>query len=182
MEEKILVKTRREKTDQISPDPTRTPDDPKLARLKTQLDHIAWIMDQCFRIPGVKWRFGAEAIIGLVPGAGDVLGGIVGLVVLVRAFQYRLPKVVIARMIFNNVIDVTVGTIPILGDVFDVFWKSNTKNMKLFHKYAGQPEQSTTRHWLFLFSLIGFFVMIFFFIIAAIIYVLSRAIVFVSTQ
>jgi len=148
----------------------------QLDRSKAQLDHIAWLMDECIRIPGVNWRFGIDALIGLIPGAGDILGGLIGLLLLVRAFQYRLPKVVITRMILNNLIDVTVGSIPLLGDAFDFFWKSNSKNMTLFHEYAGQPEASTTRHWLFLWLLISLFLFVFFLIFAGIIYLASRTI------
>ena len=148
----------------------------QLAKSTAQLDHIAWLMDDCFRIPGVNWRFGVDALIGLIPGAGDVLGGLIGLLLLVRAFQYRLPKVVITRMIVNNLIDVTVGSIPFLGDAFDFFWKSNSKNMTLFHEYAGQPEASTLRHWLLLWLLISFFLFIFFLIFAGLIYFASRTV------
>jgi hypothetical protein len=178
MGEKMIEKRRAEDGFSAPLQQTRRPDDARLERSKAQLDHIAWLMDECFRIPGVNWRFGADAIIGLIPGAGDIIGALIGLVLLVRAFQYRLPKVVIARMVLNNVIDVTVGSIPLLGDAFDFFWKSNSKNMKLFHEYAGQPEQNTTRHWLFLASLIALFVMIFFFVLSAIIYLAARTIGF----
>jgi Domain of unknown function (DUF4112) len=147
-----------------------------LERSKAQLDHIAWLMDECFRIPGLNWRFGVEALIGLVPGAGDVLGGLIGLLLLIRAFQYRLPKVVVARMIFNNIIDVAVGSIPLFGDAFDFIWKSNSKNMKLFHEYAGQPAANTMRHWLFLWALIVLFLFVFFLVFAGILYLFSRTI------
>jgi hypothetical protein len=148
----------------------------ELERSRQQIDRIAYIMDNCFRIPGLNWRFGAEALIGLVPGAGDVIGGIIGLFLLVRAIQFRLPKVVIARMVLNNLIDVTVGAIPFLGDAFDFFWKSNTKNMNLFHQYAGQPEKSTSRHWMLIGAIIFSFTLLFVLVFAGIIYLASRTI------
>jgi Domain of unknown function (DUF4112) len=166
MEEKIIVR----------PKTTEQRNEIQLDRSKAQLDHIAWLMDECFRIPGVNWRFGLDALIGLIPGAGDVLGGLMGLLLLIRAFQYRLPKVVITRMILNNLIDVTVGAIPLLGDAFDFIWKSNSKNMQLFHEYAGQPEASTTRHWLLIWLLISLFLFVFFLIFAGIIYFASHTI------
>jgi hypothetical protein len=137
----------------------------QLERTRKQLDHYAWLMDNCFRIPGIGWRFGLEAILGIFPGAGDVIGGAMGVVLLVRAFQFKLPKIVIFRMILNTLIDVTVGAIPLLGDLFDFVWKSNTKNMKLFHKYAGEPETSTRKHWIFVGILIGSFLLLFFVIV-----------------
>lgn len=148
----------------------------ELDRSRQQIDRIAYIMDECFRIPGLNWRFGVEALLGLVPGAGDVIGGIIGLFLLVRAFQFKLPKVVIARMVINNLIDVTVGSVPFLGDAFDFFWKSNTKNMNLFHQYAGQPEKSTTSHWILIGGIVISFVLLFLLIFAAIIYLASRTI------
>jgi Domain of unknown function (DUF4112) len=131
-----------------------------LERVKDQLDHVAWLMDNAFRIPGLGWRFGVEAIIGLVPGAGDIVSGIIGVILLYRAFQFKLPGVVILRMIFNNLIDVTIGTIPFLGDLFDFVWKSNTRNMKLFRQYAEEPAASTTKHWIFIGAFVGGFLLL----------------------
>jgi hypothetical protein len=145
-----------------------------LERVKDQLDHIAWLMDNAFRIPGLGWRFGVEALIGLVPGAGDIVSGAIGLVLLFRAFQFKLPGVVIMRMIFNNLIDITVGSIPFLGDLFDFVWKSNTKNMKLFRQYAEEPATSTTKHWIFIASVIGGFVLIMIAILLLFIYFIYR--------
>lgn len=128
-----------------------------LSRARNQLDQIAWILDDMFRIPGLNWRFGLDALIGLIPGVGDVIGASLGLILLVRAIQFRLPGIVIARMIINSLIDLLVGAIPLVGDLFDFAWKSNSMNMKLFHKYAQEPEGSTTRHWMFIAILILFF-------------------------
>ena len=128
-----------------------------LERVKDQLDSFAWLMDNYFRIPGLGWRFGIEAIIGLVPGLGDVVTGALGVLLLVRAVQFKLPKIVITRMILNNLIDITVGAIPFFGDLFDFAFKSNTMNMVLFRKYAEGPNESTASHWIFVAMLISFF-------------------------
>lgn len=125
-----------------------------LSRIKDQLDSFAWLMDNYFRIPGLGWRFGIEAIIGLIPGFGDVVTGALGVLLLLRAIQFKLPKIVITRMILNNLIDILVGAIPFLGDLFDFVFKANTKNMVLFRKYAEGPTKSTTGHWIFLVCLI----------------------------
>lgn len=131
--------------------------DAGLSRAKDQLDQIAWIMDNAFKIPGLNWRFGAEALVGLIPGAGDVVSGAVGLLLLLRAFQFKLPKIVIVRMLVNSILDITIGAIPFIGDLFDFVWKSNTRNMVLFRQYAEGPAESTTRHWIFLGSVLGLF-------------------------
>jgi uncharacterized protein DUF4112 len=130
---------------------------PDLSRTQTQLDHLAWLLDNLFRIPGTNWRFGLDALIGLVPGAGDVVAAILSLFLLVRAFQFRLPKIVILRMLINSLLDFSIGAIPLLGDAFDMFYKANTRNMKLFREYAEGPLASTTRHWIFIGCLIGGF-------------------------
>jgi hypothetical protein len=128
-----------------------------LEQVKDQLDHLAWLMDNYFRIPGLGWRFGFEAIIGLIPGFGDVVSGVIGVVLLMRAVQFKLPKIVITRMVLNNLIDITVGAIPFLGDLFDFAFKANTRNMVLFRQYAEGPTKSTKSHWIFLICLmLGF--------------------------
>src|SRR5262249_5035756 len=105
-----------------------------LPRVQKQLDHFAWLMDSCFRIPGLGWRFGLEGLIGIVPGLGDIIGGLLALVLVIRALQFRLPKIVIARMVVNYSLDLLIGLIPFIGDAFDFAFKSNTRNMKLFQK------------------------------------------------
>jgi Domain of unknown function (DUF4112) len=156
--------------------PLKDVNEPSTPLLKTQkqLDHFAWLMDQCFRIPGTSWRFGLEAILGLFPGAGDVVSGMLSLTLLVRAFQFKLPKVVVARMILNTLIDVAIGAIPFLGDAFDFVWKSNTRNMKLFHQYAQEPDLSTKSHWIFIVALIGGFGLLFFLVCLFVIWLIYR--------
>jgi len=131
-----------------------------LERTRKQLDHFAWLMDSCFRVPGLGWRFGIEALIGLVPGLGDIVGGLLALILLIRAVQFKLPKIVVARMILNFTLDIGIGMIPFIGDAFDFAFKSNTRNMKLFHKYAGEPDTSTTRHWVVIGTIIGSFLLV----------------------
>ena len=146
----------------------------ELDRTKGQLDRLAWLLDNYFKFPGTNWRFGLDALVGLIPGAGDLGSGAIGFLLLFRAFQFRLPKVVIMRMIFNSLIDITVGAIPLIGDAFDFLWKSNSMNMKLFHEYAGEPEKSTRRHWIFILILFGSFFAVFGLILAGIIYCFYR--------
>ena len=150
---------------------------PKLVKTRDQLDHLAWLLDNCFKIPGTNWRFGLEALIGLVPGAGDAVSAILGLFLLVRAFQFKLPKIVIVRMLINSLLDFSVGAIPLIGDAFDFVYKSNTRNMKLFREYAEVPLQSTKRHWVFIVCLIGGFMGLVFLILGIVFYALWRLLV-----
>jgi hypothetical protein len=99
------------------------------------LDVLAKLMDSRFRVPGTDIRFGLDALIGLVPGAGDLTTfGISGYMLWVMA-QNGASGFVLARMILNVLIDTLVGSIPILGDLFDVAFKSNTRNMRLMEQH-----------------------------------------------
>src|SRR6185369_1102435 len=107
-------------------------------------------------------------------GAGDAVSAILGLFLLVRAFQFKLPKIVILRMLVNSLIDFSIGSIPFIGDAFDFIYKANTRNMKLFHEYAELPLLSTKRHWVFIGLLIGGFVGLLFLVLAVVFYSLYR--------
>jgi hypothetical protein len=149
----------------------------ELVKTRDQLDHLAWLLDNCFRIPGTNWRFGLEALIGLLPGAGDAVSAILGLFLLVRAFQFKLPKIVIVRMLVNSLLDFSIGAIPFLGDAFDFLYKANTRNMKLFHEYAEIPLRSTQKHWVFIALLIGGFLTTLFVVVAAVFYSIYRLLI-----
>jgi Domain of unknown function (DUF4112) len=100
------------------------------------LERLAWLMDQAFHIPGTRIRVGLDALLGLLPVGGDVLTGLVqaGLV-LVALRHYKVPKIVAARMAANVLIDIIVGAIPVLGDLFDIGFKANTRNVQLLEAY-----------------------------------------------
>src|SRR4051794_38328516 len=104
---------------------------PQLRHLET----LAKLMDNQFRIPGTNFRFGLDAIIGLIPGAGDLTTfGISGFMLFIMA-QNGASGAVLAKMILNVLIDTIVGSIPLLGDAFDFGFKSNTKNIKLMKEH-----------------------------------------------
>ena len=102
------------------------------------MDRLARLMDSQFRIPGTGIRFGLDAIIGLVPGIGDFSTFLVsGGMVLLMA-QNGASGFVLARMIFNIVIDGLIGAVPVIGDLFDVAFKANQRNMKLMHEHYSE--------------------------------------------
>jgi hypothetical protein len=111
---------------------------------------IEILLDEAFRIPGTRIRFGIDGIIGLVPGIGDVLAGIVSLVIPLAAWIRGVPYVTLARMAVNIGIGVLVGTIPVFGDAFDIFWKANRRNYHLLTRHLGEPRRHTWRDWAFL--------------------------------
>lgn len=115
-----------------------------------QLDHLASVLDDIFHIPGTKIRFGLDPIVGLVPGLGDVITGLLSFLIVFAAWRRGLPKVTILRMVANIGIDTLVGAIPIVGDIFDMIWKSNRMNYKLLVRYrVGVRKGLVARDWLF---------------------------------
>jgi hypothetical protein len=112
------------------------------------------LLDEAFRVPGTKIRFGLDGIIGLVPGLGDVLAGLLSLVIPLAAWVRGVPYVTLARMAANLGIGVLVGTIPIFGDIFDIAWKANRRNYRLLQRHLGEPRQHTWRDWSFLLLLL----------------------------
>ncbi len=100
------------------------------------LERLAWLMDRAFQIPGTRIRLGLDALLGLLPVGGDLLTGAVqaGLV-LVALRHYKVPKTVAARMVANVLLDTAVGAIPLLGDMFDIGFKANTRNIRLLEAY-----------------------------------------------
>lgn len=96
----------------------------------------ATLLDSAFRVPGTNIRFGIDAIIGLVPGLGDLSAPVFAAVLLVTSFRLRVPAVVQARMVFNAAIDMLLGLVPLLGDLVDVAWKANLRNLALLERHA----------------------------------------------
>jgi hypothetical protein len=96
----------------------------------------AVLLDSAFRVPGTKIRFGLDAIIGIVPGLGDLVAPVFTVVLLGTALRMKVPTVVVARMVLNAGIDMLMGIVPFAGDVADVFWKSDLRNMALLERYA----------------------------------------------
>jgi len=106
------------------------------------LEHVAWLMDRAFHIPGTKITVGLDALLGLLPVGGDVVTGAVQAgIVLIALYRYRVPKAVAARMAANVLLDVVVGAIPLAGDLFDVAFKANTKNIQLLNQVVDQRKQ-----------------------------------------
>lgn len=97
------------------------------------------LLDSAFEIPGTRQRFGLDALIGLVPGLGDAVSAVFSAYIILQASRLGAPKSVVTRMIANVVIDTVVGWVPVLGDLFDVAWKSNLRNMALLESHVREP-------------------------------------------
>ena len=108
---------------------------PQLERLRA----MSRLLDSAFTIPGTQYRFGLDALIGLVPGLGDAVSAVFSGYIILQASRLGAPKSVVTRMIANVALDTLVGWVPILGDLFDVAWKSNLRNVALLESHVRQP-------------------------------------------
>jgi len=119
------------------------------------------LLDEAFRIPFTRFRFGIDGIIGLVPGLGDVIAGILSLIIPIAAWTRGVPYIAVMRMGVNLTIGVLVGSIPFLGDAFDVAWKPNRRNYQLLQRHLGQPRRHTWKDWAFLAALVCALIVVF---------------------
>jgi hypothetical protein len=119
------------------------------------------LLDEAFVLPGTNIRMGLDGIIGLVPWLGDVLAGLLSLIIPLAAWVRGVPYVTLARMGVNLAIEVLVGSIPLFGDIFDIAWKANRRNYRLLCRHLGEPRRHTWRDWAFLLLLAGVLGLIF---------------------
>ncbi|HKS29000.1 MAG TPA: DUF4112 domain-containing protein [Pyrinomonadaceae bacterium] len=121
--------------------------------VEESLDQLSRWMDGLFRIPGLGWRFGLDAIVGLIPGVGDTITSLASFYILAAAVRYRVPKITLLRMGFNIGIDYVLGAVPLVGDLFDAAWKSNQMNMELIRRRATVSKEEARKgrisDWLF---------------------------------
>lgn len=111
-------------------------------RYPVQVEHLralSRLLDTAFVIPGTGYRFGLDAVIGLVPGLGDAVSAVFSSYLVLQASRLGAPRSVVSRMIANVALDTLVGWVPVLGDLFDVAWKSNVRNMALLEQHLQQP-------------------------------------------
>ena len=99
------------------------------------LERLAHWLDSVFEIPGIGVRFGLDAILGLLPGVGDTASALASVYILQAATKFGVPRITLARMTLNIGIDLLVGAIPIVGDLFDVYWKANQMNVELLRRH-----------------------------------------------
>jgi hypothetical protein len=109
------------------------PAEARIARLR----RLAWLIDGAFRLPGSRFRFGLNSVIGLAPAAGDALLTAISLYIVYEARQLGLPKLKLARMLKNVAIEAAAGAVPVLGDLFDVAFKANLRNLAILEEHFG---------------------------------------------
>ena len=103
----------------------------RLARLR----RLAWVIDGVFSLPGTRFRFGLNSVIGLLPVGGDAVLGMISLYIIYEAAQRGLPKWILGRLLANVGVEVLGGSVPILGDLFDMALKANLRNLKIIEDH-----------------------------------------------
>ena len=109
----------------------------------------ARLFDSAFRIPGTRITFGLDPILGLIPGLGDLASPVLSLFFIWHGLRLGVPRIVLARMVLNVLIDAGVGAIPVLGDIFDLGWQANAWNLALLERHAMPGRRPTSGDYLF---------------------------------
>ena len=116
---------------------------------------LSTLLDNAIRVPGTSIGFGIDPILGLIPGGGDILGGVLSIYIVFEAFKLGLPRETLITMVSNIALETITGTVPVFGDIFDVAWKANVKNVELLEDYVNSPELGEKADPWFVFLLLG---------------------------
>lgn len=141
------------KEDEFGLEPRRAGKVARPVEIEESLDRLSWLLDDLFRIPVIGWRVGLDALVGLIPGVGDTVTTAASFYVLASAVRYRVPKITLLRMGLNLGIDYALGSLPLVGDFFDAWWKSNQRNVSLLKERAtvsaSEAREGRISDWLF---------------------------------
>ncbi len=111
------------------------------------LDLLSHLLDDFLRIPGTSIRFGLDGIVGFVPGIGDLLGGLASCLLILAACVRGVPRVTVARMMLNVAIETAVGSLPVVGDMFDIWFRANRRNYALMTQSLADTRRHSQRYW-----------------------------------
>ncbi len=134
---------------------------------------LAKILDTTVKIPGTRFYLGLDPLLGLIPGIGDMIANLIGTVILVLAAQLHVPQVVMMRMSLNLLINGTVGAIPIVGDLFSIWFRSHARNADLLRRAAVQPYREMQQARLYVAGIIGGTVVLLLLAIAAVLWIVA---------
>ena len=126
----------------------------KRIEIEDGLESLSKYLDDWVKIPVVGWRFGLDALVGLIPNVGDTVTSLASFYILVAGVRYGVPKITLLRMAFNIGLDYVVGAIPFLGDAFDFIWKANKQNMDLIRERGTGKGRGTTGDYIFVVAII----------------------------
>jgi len=146
----------------LDPDWELLPPEEKRRRqsLEPVFKWLALIMDEIVRVPGTKFRFGLDPLIGLIPGIGDTSSALVSAFALIQAARLGVPKILLARMSLNILINEIIGIIPVVGDAFSFWFKSNARNYQIIKDHRGAPGVSRRSDWVFVIAVLVVLVVI----------------------
>lgn len=113
---------------------------------------MSQLLDDAIAIPSTDYRVGIDPLLGLFPGAGDGLSVLFSVYIVLESMRFGLPKETLVRMVINLVLDSAVGSVPLLGDVFDVVWKANRQNLQLLEAHIERPKPQTLSDRIFVFT------------------------------
>jgi hypothetical protein len=137
---------------------------------------LALIMDNFLRIPGTQFRVGLDPLLGLLPGLGDTGSSVISALALIAAARRGLPKILLARMSLNILINEAIGIIPIVGDAFSFWFKSNARNYELLKRHTAVSRASTTSDWIFVSIVLALLLIIFLVSLAVSFWLLAQAV------
>ncbi len=157
------------------------PHDEARERLLAIADIIAKVMDTTIRIPGTSWYIGLDPLLGLIPGIGDALANLIGTIILGLGTRLQVPRIVLARMSLNLLINGTVGAVPIFGDLFSVWFRSHSRNAALLREAAMKPDRETHTDWFYVGGIIGGTVGLLLLAIALMIWLVYKLLLLVSS-
>jgi hypothetical protein len=126
----------------------------RFAAAERRIGRVTHVLDELVSVPGTPIKVGLDPVIGVIPIAGDALAALVGVWVILEASRFGIPRVVLGRMVANLVVDLGVGAIPLIGDAYDLFFRSNSRNLDLFRRHALDPGASTRGELAFLVGLV----------------------------
>lgn len=112
--------------------------------VRQRLQRLAWLLDNSLPLPGMKFRVGVDAVLGLIPGLGDAAGVVLSSYIVHQAWRLGVPRSVLLRMWLNIVIEGVVGAVPLLGDLFDAAWKANMRNVALLEAHMNHPQRTAS--------------------------------------
>jgi hypothetical protein len=115
---------------------------------------LALIMDEIIRVPGTKFRFGLDPLLGLIPGIGDTSSALVSAFALIQAARVGVPKILLARMSLNILLNEVIGVVPIVGDAFSFWFKSNARNHKIIQEHTLTGAVAKRSDWIFVIAIL----------------------------
>jgi hypothetical protein len=144
---------------------------------RARLNRLAWLLDSSMRVPGTDFRIGLDALLGLLPGAGDAAGVLLSGYIVLEAARMGAPGRTLVPMVLNVAVEAFVGAIPLAGDVFDAAWKANQRNVSLLNAWLDVPGAPPAPGWIPIFivlaALLGLVVLTVAFVVVAVCWLLT---------